>query len=136
MRRQTFRHEGSRPDLPYSSIVRANGLLFVSGHVPVDPGTKQVAVGGIGAQTRLTLENVKASLALAGATLEDVVKVNVFLTDMGDFAEMNTVYREYFPSEPPARTTVGTTALANPDMRVEIELIALAPETPPDPPGA
>jgi reactive intermediate/imine deaminase len=108
--------------------VRGDGIIWTSGQVPVDLRTGQVVEGGIEAQTRQTLENVRAALALAGASLADVVKVNIFLTDMGDFAAMNGVYREFFPSEPPARTTVGTTALANPAMRIEIEAVALAPE--------
>ena len=127
VRRTAFRHEGSRPDEPLSAVVRGDGVLYVAGQVPVDPATRQVIEGGIGAQTRRTLDNLKASLALAGATLTDVVKVNVYLTDMTEFAAMNTVYREFFPIEPPARTTVGTTGLANPAMRIEIEAIALAP---------
>lgn len=116
MRRQTFKPEGARADLPYSPAVRGDGTVYISGHVPVDP------------QTRQTLENLKATAALAGVSFADVVKVNIFLTDMSEFAEMNKVYREYFPTDPPARTTVGTPALSHPDMKVEIELIALAPE--------
>lgn len=128
MRRQTYRPEGSPGDAPYSPAVRGDKLIFVSGHVPVDQETRKVVEGGIGPQTRQTLENLKATVALTGATFADVVKVNIFLTDMSEWAEMNKVYREYFPSEPPARTTVGTTALANSAMRVEIELVVLAPE--------
>ena len=126
-RRETFQHAGGRADLPYSPVVRADNVLYVSGHVPVDPATKQVVEGGIAEQTRVTMENLRSSLALAGATFDDVVKANVFLTDMADFAVMNRVYRAFFADAPPARTTVGTTALANPAMRIEIELIALAP---------
>lgn len=128
MRRQTFKPEGARADLPYSPAVRGEGTVYISGHVPVDPQTRQVVGGGIGPQTRQTLENLKATAALAGVSFADVVKVNIFLTDMSDFAEMNKVYREYFPTDPPARTTVGTPALSHPDMKVEIEMIALAPE--------
>lgn len=129
MRRTTFQHEGASSDVPLSAAVRGDGVIWASGQVPVDPETRQVVAGGIEAQTRQTLENLKRTLALAGAGLGDVVKVNIFLTDMTSFAAMNGVYREYFPSEPPARTTVGTTGLANPAMQVEIEAIALAPES-------
>jgi reactive intermediate/imine deaminase len=115
--------------VPLSAAVRGDGVVYASGQVPVDPRTRQVVDGGIEAQTRQTLENLKATLALAGASLGDVVKVNIFLTDMSHFAAMNGVYREYFASEPPARTTVGTTGLANPAMLIEIEAIALAPES-------
>ena len=104
-------------------------MLYASGQVPVNPQTRQVVEGGIKAQTRQTLENLKSTLALAGASLTDVVKVNIFLTDMTTFTAMNGVYREYFANEPPAPTTVGTTGLANPAMQIEIEAIALAPES-------
>ncbi|HET7094364.1 MAG TPA: RidA family protein, partial [Thermomicrobiales bacterium] len=115
-------------DSPYSPVVRLNDTLYVSGHVPVDPQTRQVAGHDIATQTRLTLDNLKASLALAGASFADVVKTTVFLTDIADFAEMNKAYRAYFPEDPPARTTIGVAALANPAMRVEIEMIAAAPK--------
>ncbi len=129
MRRTTYQHEGARSDAPLSAAVRGDGVLYASGQVPVDPLTRQVVEGGIEAQTRQTLENLKSTLALAGASLADVVKVNIFLTDMTTFTAMNGVYREYFANEPPARTTVGTTGLANPAMQIEIEAIALAPES-------
>lgn len=127
MRKQVYRHEGTRPNLPYSPVVRAGDVLFVSGHVPLDPTTHQVVGDDIATQTQVTFENLKASLALAGASLDDVVKVNIFLRRMEDFGEMNRVYCEYFPKDPPARTTVGTTALSHPQMRIEVELTALAP---------
>lgn len=126
MKKQSFRPENARSDLPYSPLIRAGDLYFVSGQVPIDPETKTVVGEDIRSQTRQTLENIKATLALAGITLEHVVKVNIFLTDMTNFKEMNEVYREYFPNEPPARTTVGTSALSHPDMKIEIEAIALA----------
>jgi len=126
-RKVTFQREDARADLPYSPVVQADGVLYLSGQVPVDPSTKQVVDGGILEQTRVALENVRASLALAGATLDDVVKVNVYLTNMDGFADMNTVYREYFPQNPPARTTTGTSGLAHPSMLVEIDVVALAP---------
>lgn len=129
VRRTTYRHEGAASDVPLSAAVRGDGVIYASGQVPVDLATRRVVEGGIGAQTRQTLENLRATLALAGATLGDVVKVNVFLTDMSQFAAMNEVYREFFVSEPPARTTVGVSALAHPAMTIEIEAIALAPES-------
>jgi 2-iminobutanoate/2-iminopropanoate deaminase len=125
MNRQVFNHPSAGAALPFSSVVRAGNTLYVSGHVPIEPETKNITSGGIGPQTRQTLENLKRTLALAGATLDNVVKVNIFLTDMSEFKEMNAIYKEYFPSEPPARTTVGTPALSNPEMRIEIEVIAL-----------
>jgi 2-iminobutanoate/2-iminopropanoate deaminase len=126
--RQVYRPENATSDLPYSPVVRLNDTLYVSGHVPVDPQTRQVVGHDIATQTRQTMQNLKASLALAGASFADVGKVTVFLTDMADFSEMNKVYREFFPDSPPARTTIGVAALANPAMRVEIEMIARAHE--------
>lgn len=125
--KQSFSPADARPDLPYSHVTRVGDTLYVSGQVGVDPASKQVVDGGIAAQTRQTLENLKRALALAGATLDHVAKVNVFLTDMSDFAAFNTVYREYFPKSPPSRTTVGTSGLSSPAMVVEIEAIAVAP---------
>lgn len=125
--RQTFTYPDSRPDLPFSPVTRIANTLYVSGQVGVDPLTRKVVDGGIVGQTRQTLENLKRALELAGATLEHVAKVNVFLTEMTDFAEFNAVYREYFPSNPPSRTTVGTSGLSSPTMVVEIEAIAVVP---------
>jgi 2-iminobutanoate/2-iminopropanoate deaminase len=104
-------------------------VLYASGQVSVDPQTRQVVEDGIEAQTRQTLENLKSTLALAGASLADVVKVNIFLADMTTFTAMNGVYHEDFANEPPARTTVGTTGLVNSAMQIEIEAIAMASES-------
>lgn len=125
-RKETFTPADARPDLPYSHAVRANGFIYVSGQVGVDPATKSVVEGGIAPQARQTLENLKRALTLAGASLEDVIKVNVYLTDMSEFSQFNAVYLEYFTSARPARTTVGTSGLATAAMRIEIEAIALA----------
>ena len=78
MRRTTYQHEGGRSDVPLSAAVRGDGVLYASGQVPVDPQTRQVVEGGIEAQTRQTLEDLKLTLALAGASLTDVAKVNIF----------------------------------------------------------
>lgn len=125
--RQTYVPANARPDLPFSAVTRIGNTLYVSGQVGVDTSTRTVVEGGIGPQTRQTLDNLKRALALAGATLEHVAKVNVFLTDMTQFSEFNAVYREYFPTNPPSRTTVGTSGLSNEAMVVEIEAIAIAP---------
>lgn len=124
--RQTYKPTDARPDLPYSPVTRLGDTLYVSGQVGIDPTSKQVVEGGIEAQTRQTLQNLERALALAGATLADVVKVNVFLTDTGDFQAFNGVYRTFFPQDPPSRTTVGTSGLSSPAMVIEIEAIALA----------
>lgn len=125
--KQSYSPADARPDLPFSHVTRVGDLLFVSGQVGIDPSTKQVVEGGIAPQTRQTLENLKRALGLANASLEHVVKVNVFLTDMNDFAAFNAVYREFFPSSPPSRTTVGTSGLSSAAMVVEIEATAVAP---------
>jgi 2-iminobutanoate/2-iminopropanoate deaminase len=124
--RQIYRPANASPDLPFTAVNRLGDTLYVSGQVGIDPATKQVVSGGIEAQTRQTLENLQSALALANASLADVVKVNVYLTDMGDFQAFNGVYREFFPKDPPSRTTVGTSGLSSPTMVVEIEAIALA----------
>jgi 2-iminobutanoate/2-iminopropanoate deaminase len=89
------------PKGPYSPAIRANGFVFVSGQGPLDPKTGEVFRGDIGEQTRLVLENIRAILAAAGSSLHEVVKTNVYLTDIADFAAMNEVYATFFPSEPP-----------------------------------
>lgn len=109
--------------LPYSHGVIASGrMLYISGQGPVDPATGQVVEGDIESQTRLTLDNVRAIAALAGADLSRAVKVNVFLADVRDFARFNPVYAEAFPGDRPARTTVQAT-LPLPGMKIEIEAI-------------
>jgi len=109
--------------LPFSPVVEANGLVFLAGQVGDVPGTPGAVPGGIEAETRAMLDNVGRLLHAAGLDYADVVKCTVYLRDFADFAAMNTVYREYFPTEPPTRATVGVTALAA-DFRVEIEVIA------------
>jgi 2-iminobutanoate/2-iminopropanoate deaminase len=113
-----------RPGSPYAKAVKANGFLFVSGNVGVDPATGKVPEGGIKEQTRQVLENLKATVESLGSSLEDVVKVNVYLVNVRDFPGMNEVYKEYFGSEPPARTTVGVHELARREFLLEVELMA------------
>ncbi len=108
---------------PFSQIVEANGFVFLAGQVGDDPGTPGAVPGGIEAETRAMLDNVGRLLHAAGLDYGDVVKCTVYLRDFTEFAAMNTVYREYFPTEPPTRATVGVTALAE-DFRVEIEVLA------------
>lgn len=106
---------------PFSAAVRTGNLLFVSGQVGMRDGK---VVEGIEAQTRATLDNIRDVLAQAGATLEDVVKVTVFITDMSLWPKMNEIYAEYFPKDQPARSALGATALALPELLVEMECIA------------
>ena len=96
---------------PYSQAIEAGGLVFVSGQLPIDPATGEFAQGGIKELTRQSLENMKAILATAGRTLDNVVKTTVFLADMADFAEMNEVYAEYFQAPFPARSAVAVKTL-------------------------
>ena len=108
---------------PYSQGIEANGLVFVSGQLPVDPATGAFASGGVAEQTAQSLKNVFAVLAAAGCTMEDVVKTTVFLTDMGRFAEMNEVYATFFKGDCPARSAFQVGALPKGAL-VEIEAIA------------
>jgi 2-iminobutanoate/2-iminopropanoate deaminase len=108
---------------PYSHAVRAGDLVFLSGQTPLDPATGKLVEGGIAAQAGQCLDNLLGVLAAAGLGPDDVVKVNVFLTDMADFAAMNEVYARRFARPYPARTTIGVAALPL-GARIEIELVA------------
>jgi 2-iminobutanoate/2-iminopropanoate deaminase len=110
---------------PYSQAVRANGLLFVSGQIALDPSTQLLVAGDIQAQTERVMENLKGIVEAAGSALDRVVRTTVFLADMNEFAPMNEIYARYFPGQPPARSTVQAARLPR-DVRVEIDLIALA----------
>ena len=109
---------------PYSQAIEANGFVFVSGQIPLDPATGALVPGGVEVQVDQSLKNLKAVLAGAGCTLKDVVKTTVFLTDMGAFAAVNAVYAKYFESECPARSAVQVGALPKGAL-VEIEAIAV-----------
>jgi len=110
---------------PYSQAIRANGFVFVSGQIAIDPATQQVISGDVAAQTDRVLKNLSAILKAAGSGLEKVVRSTVFLKDMTDFAAMNEVYGRYFTTAPPARSTVQAARLPK-DVLVEIDVIALA----------
>ena len=109
--------------LPFSKVVEAHGLVFVAGQVGEAPGIAGPVPGGIEAETRAMLDNVGRLLRAVGLEYADVVKATVYLRDFDEFGAMNAIYREYFPTEPPTRATVGVTRLAL-DFRVEIEVIA------------
>ena len=111
---------------PYSQAIAATAgeIIWVSGQVPVDPQTGALVADDADAQTRMALQNVRAVLEAAGATLGDVVKATVFLTDMADFPVMNLAYREGFGDHAPARSTIGVAALPL-GARVEIEVVAV-----------
>jgi 2-iminobutanoate/2-iminopropanoate deaminase len=114
---------GPKPIGPYSQAVRANGFLFISGQVPLDPVSMEMTGADIAQQTQRVLENVKAILEAGGSNLHHVVKTTVFLKDMNDFSDMNEVYGRYFTAAPPARSTVQVSRLPK-DALVEIEVIA------------
>lgn len=108
---------------PYSHAVQAGEFVYLSGQTPIDPKTGKLAEGDIAAQTAQCFTNLFAVLAAAGLTPDDVVKVNVFLTDMADFAAMNVVYARQFNPPHPARTTIGVASLPL-GARIEIEMVA------------
>jgi 2-iminobutanoate/2-iminopropanoate deaminase len=109
---------------PYSQAIRAGQTLYAAGQVPLDPQTMEVVGGGIEAQTRQALTNLAAVLEAAGGSLANVVKTTVFMLDLGEFAQMNAVYAEFFPEKPPARSTVQVAGLPR-GARVEIDCIAM-----------
>jgi len=110
---------------PYSQAIKANGFVFVSGQVAIDPSTQQVIPGDVAAQTDRVLRNLSEILEAAESGLGKVVRSTVFLKNMSDFAAMNAVYGKYFSSVPPARSTVEVARLPK-DVLVEIDVIALA----------
>lgn len=114
-----------RPPFPYSPGIRLEHLLFTAGAIGTDAGGKVPA--GIREQTRNTFENLKSVLTAAGSDFGHVLKATVYLTDMSEVAAMNEVYRSFFSGDLPARTTIGVTALARPELRIEIEMIAYVP---------
>ena len=109
---------------PYSQAIQAGNLLFLSGQIPLDPVSGELVKGDIREQTRRVLENLKGVLESQHLGMDDVVKVTIFLKDMGNFNQVNEVYATYFPSSPPARSTVEVARLPR-DAGIEIEAIAL-----------
>jgi 2-iminobutanoate/2-iminopropanoate deaminase len=110
---------------PYSQAIKANGFVFVSGQIALDPVTNTLVTGDVAFQTDRVLQNLSGILGAAGSSLEKVVRSTVFLKSMGDFAAMNGVYAKYFPAAPPARSTVEVARLPK-DVLIEIDVIALA----------
>ena len=110
---------------PYSQAVKAGGMVYCSGQIPIDPATGNFVSDVVGEQTEQVLKNLSEVLKAAGTTLDDVVKTTVFLADMNDFAEMNEVYARFFSENKPARATVQAARLPR-DARVEIECIAVS----------
>lgn len=111
---------------PYSQAIRAGNMLFVSGQIPLNPQTGEMVGTTAAEQARQVLNNLKAVLQAAGTSLDNVVKTTIFLTDLTQFAEVNAVYAEFFPQNPPARSTIQVSALPR-GAQVEIEAIAIIP---------
>ncbi len=109
---------------PYSQAIQAGNFLFLSGQIPLDPKTGELVKGDIGQQTKQVLENIKGILESQKLGMEDVVKATLFLKDIENFNQVNEVYRTYFPSSPPARSTVEVARLPR-NAEIEIEALAL-----------
>jgi 2-iminobutanoate/2-iminopropanoate deaminase len=124
MRQVISTNDGPKAIGPYSQAIKANGLVFLSGQISLDPATQQLVAGNVAAQTERVLRNVTGILQAAGSSLGRVVKTTVFLKSMNDFAAMNEAYGRHFTVDPPARSTVEVARLPK-DVLVEIDVIAL-----------
>jgi len=124
MRKALIVDAALKPGGHYSHAVIANGFVYVSGQGPQDPKTN-IAPDDFAGQVRQTLRNVQTILQGAGADMKDVVKVNTYLSDLTRFGEYNTIYKEFFPAEPPARTTIGCQLYG---IQVEIDCVAVLPD--------
>jgi 2-iminobutanoate/2-iminopropanoate deaminase len=125
MRTVILTTKAPRPRGVYSQAIVADGFVFVAGQGAFNPDTNELEAGDIRSETRRTLLNIKGVLEAAGSSLREVVRVGVFLADIQDFGAMNEVYREFFPEDPPARTTIGAQL---PTIKVEIDCIARVPK--------
>jgi 2-iminobutanoate/2-iminopropanoate deaminase len=123
MRKVVRTVDAPRPIGVYSQAIVSDGFVFVSGQGAVNPATNEMEGGDVRSQTRRVLRNIRGILEASGSSLQHVVKLGVFLADIGDFAAMNEVFREFFPENPPARTTVSC-VLPKPTMKIEIDCVA------------
>lgn len=123
MTRKIYNAEGYKVVGPYSHSVDAGDFVFLSGQIPLSPDTGKLVEGGVAEQTEQVLTNLTNVLKAAGLTMDNVIKVNAYLTDMATFSEMNSVYEKYFEAPYPARSTIGVASLPL-DAKVEIELVA------------
>ena len=121
MRKVIRTPDAPRPRGIYSQAIVADGFVFVAGQLPVNPKTNELELGDVKSEARLTLRNLQAVLQAAGSSLRDIVRIGVFLADLKDFAALNEVFAEFFPEDPPARTTV---AAMLPKIKIEIDCIA------------
>jgi 2-iminobutanoate/2-iminopropanoate deaminase len=125
MKEQVRTQDAPNPVGPYSQAIRANGFVFASGQIALDPATNQIVEGGIQSQTERVMQNLHAVLSAAGSDLNRVVKTTVYLADMNEFTAMNEIYGKFFGEPAPARSTVEVSRLPK-DVRVEIDVVALA----------
>jgi len=124
MKREVIRSERAPKAIgPYEQALKLDGWIFTSGQIPLDPKSGAMVEGGIGAQTRQVLENLRGVLEAAGTSMGRVVKATVYMTNLADFLKMNEVYAEYFPQDKPVRSTVGVASLPRGAL-VEIDVIA------------
>ncbi len=125
MKRESIASDGApKPIGPYSPAIKTDHLIYCAGQTPLNPTTGELVTGSVQEQTERVLENLSAVLKAASSSLENVVKTTVFLTSLNDFAAMNEVYARYFPSVPPARSTIAVAGLPR-GAQVEIECIAV-----------
>jgi len=126
MKREVIRTEKAPKAIgPYEQALKLDGWVFTSGQIPLDPQTGAMVEGGIGAQTRQVLENLRRVLEAAGTSMSRAVRTTVYMTNLADFQKMNEIYAEYFPQDKPVRSTVGVASLPRGAM-VEIDIIAQA----------
>ena len=119
--------DAPKPAGPYSHAVRAGGLLFCSGQVPIDPSTGSLVEGSVGEQARQCLENLTTVCAAAGVKLSDAVRMSIYVTDISTFSQVNEAYGAYFDADPPARTTIGVAALPG-GAQIEMDAIVALPD--------
>ena len=123
VKKAIFSEKGAKPIGPYTPAIRYENLLFTSGQIGLDPQTGKLVPGGVEAEARQALKNMKTLIVAGGSTLDRVIKTTLFLTNIADFAAVNQIYAEYFSSEPPARSTVQVSGLPGGAL-VEVEAVA------------
>jgi 2-iminobutanoate/2-iminopropanoate deaminase len=123
MKEIVFSDKAPKPIGPYSQAIKVGNLLFLSGQIGIDPNTGNLVTGGIVAETRQVMNNIRAVLEAANLTLENVIKTTIYLTNLTAFGEVNQIYAEFFSKDFPARSTVGVQALPK-SAKVEIEIVA------------